>query len=67
MKYSLIRLGLFVTVVLMVVIGSVLTQLYPAFILLAGIFGSVLIGLVGWALQLTIDAELEKRMKDKDE
>lgn len=38
MKYSLIRLGLFVTVVLMVVIGSVLTQLYPAFILLAGIF-----------------------------
>lgn len=67
MKYSLIRLGLFVTVVLMVVIGSVLTQLYPAFILLAGIFGSVLIGLVGWVLQLTIDAELEKRIKDKDE
>lgn len=67
MKYSLIRLGLFVTVVLMVVIGSVLTQLYPAFILLAEIFGSVLIGLVGWALQLTIDAELEKRIKDKDE
>lgn len=63
MKYSLIRLFLFVVALAVILIGQYVYAMFPSLDIALWIFAPIVAALISWAFTSTIDAEVQEKVK----
>lgn len=63
MKYSLIRLFLFVVALAVILIGQYIYAMFPSLDIALWIFAPIVAAIISWAFTSTIDAEVQEKVK----
>ncbi len=63
MKYSLIRLFLFVVALAVILIGQYVYAMFPSLDIALWIFAPIVAAIIAWAFTSTIDAEVQEKVK----
>lgn len=63
MKYSLIRLFLFLIALALVLIGQYIYAIHPGMEIVLWLFAPIASALIAWAFTSTIDAEVQEKVK----